>query len=335
MKYNDSIKQANKKMTLVVELLQKWSLPADPIHFAVSYAFVSKSYPAMNKSIFQQINANKTLDEFFIEDLYQRYILKQNEFREDIVSELDEVLAATQKNSNISVNSMQTFIKKLDSSVANIQSKDQQQIQLGVKQIKQAADTLKIQQQKLANQLLKVKKQSNSLRAELDEVRQKMFVDPLTGLYNRKAMGKHIDTWFKNEPNKQIAAIVMNVDNFDVFNQKFGLLIGNVVLSKVAQKISSYVNDSGFPVRTGGDEFFILLTDVQKSTAAEIADKIKNGIKKLCFKSSKTGVSLPKINISLAIDEIKNPENIDLIIQRSRQILQRKIEDDEQQIVIC
>jgi len=308
-------------MALSVDILQQWHLPSTPINFAVSYAYISKSNKLLTLAIEQYLKLNKRFDDFFINEMYKQHILGESAFREDIITDLDDVLDIVQKCSQSSAKTMTNFIQKLDTNVEYIESNNVQHRQRGINQLKDAALKMKHQQQLLAKQLLISKNQSTLLRKELDSVREKMFVDPLTGLYNRKAMNQHVDTWFKDDPEKQIAAIVINVDDFDGFNQRFGQLISNVVLSKVAQKVSSYVDDSGFPVRTSGDEFFILLPDMKKNIAHEIANKIQQGVDKLRFKSTKTGVSLPKLNISFAISEMNIQESVERFIHRSRTLI--------------
>ena len=52
------------------------------------------------------------------------------------------------------------------------------------------------------------------------------------------------------------------------------------------RKQGSYVGESGLPVRSAGDEFLILLPDVERNIAGEIAKKIKQGVEKLRFVNS-------------------------------------------------
>ncbi len=321
MKYNDSITQANRKMSLSVALLQQWRLPADPINFAICYAYISKTNKTLIKAINQQLKLNKPLDEFFLENIYRQYVLGQSNFRDGIITDLDDILGSVQDNCQHSANSVHQFIEKLDHNVDAIQSHDQQQVQRAVTQLQQASTTFKQQQLQLIKQLSVSNKQSSSLRKELDDVRKEIFLDPLTGLYNRKAMENHVEAWFSEDPNKQIAAIVISVNDFEQFNFRFGNLISNVILAKVAQKVSSYVDKSGFPVRSGGDEFLILLPDIKTTVASEIAEKIRHGVAKLRFRSTKTGISLPQISISLGISEMNIQENVEQFIHRARATL--------------
>ena len=111
---------------------------------------------------------------------------------------------------------------------------------------------------------------------------------------------------------------MISVDHFKTFSERFGALIGDVILSKIAKKVASYVDDSGLPVRSASDEFILLLPDVDGDIASEIAEKIKQGVAKLRFVSVQSGVRLPKMSISCGISEMKNQESLNKLISRSR-----------------
>jgi len=153
------------------------------------------------------------------------------------------------------------------------------------------------------------------------EARKDIYLDPVTGLHNIKSMSKHIDTWQSQDTEKLVSAIIISVDHFSQFSLQFGTLIGDVILSKIAKKISSYVDDSGLPVRSGHDEFIILIPDVDGGIANEIAEKIKQGIEKLRFVSVQSGVKLPQMNISFGISEMQNKEPVNQFMKRTRKAI--------------
>jgi len=131
-------------------------------------------------------------------------------------------------------------------------------------------------------------------------------------------MSKHLEAWFKEDPNKEIAAIVININQFSQITNKFGSLISDVLLTKIADKVASYVDDSGLPVRSAGDEFLILLPEVDNNMAEEIADKIRQGVEKMRFISSKSGIRLPKMTVSTDVNNFKSSENVNTIISNTR-----------------
>jgi len=335
MKYNDSISQANKKMTKTVILLQQWHLPATPTNYAIAYAYISKKNTELNTAIDDRLKRGKLLDEFFINDINQRYISPKEEFRTGIVDDIDEVVGHVSSNSKSSLASIDVFINEVDRSSKKISSDNQSIIRQGVEELKLAIKALQAKQNKLVTHLNTSKQHLMKVQKELQITQKKLFTDSLTGLFNRKAIENNIETWIKQDPDKQVAAIVINLDDAEKLKEKFGNLINNVVLSKVAQKVSSYVNNSGLPARTAGDEFIILLPDVDTGVAKEIAEKISNGVEKLRFKSTKNDINLPQVNISLAVEKMKLQESIDNLLQRARKALTSGDNIDDDDLIMC
>ncbi len=321
MKYHDSIEQAELKMNMAVKKLLLWHLPVSPINYAVSYEYINKKNLPLNAAIENQLSLGKKLDNFFIEENYRQFILGQSKLRDEIIDDLDEVVTNVEKNSQKSSSSINKLISNLDSNIAQLQSSDKQKIISAANSIHHASKTFKQHQQKLAEHIALTRKKTLALQVELKEARKEIYLDPLTGLYNRKALSKHLDLWLTEDPSQQVAAIVVSVDQLSSINKKFGHLISDVLLSKIANKVSSYVDDSGLPIRSGGDEFLILLPGVDKSSAREIADKIMQGVEKLRFVSSKSGVRLPQMTLSIEVENFNVAENANSILKKARSLL--------------
>jgi len=321
MTYHDSIKQADEKMKLSIKQLHQWNLPALPINYAVGYEYIIGKNAPLLAAIKQQLASGKALDNFFIDEIYRQFILGQSKFRDDIIDDVDDVLTFAHKNAQHSSKSTKQFLNAIDTNIKHINSSDQEKINASLTKIRHASEKFKKQQFQLQSQLQASQSHTQTLKIELEEMRKEIYLDPLTNLYNRKAMSQHLDAWLGEDPEKKVAAIVINIEHFSQFNQKFGPLISDILLSKVANKVSSYVDDSGLPVRTGGDEFIILLPDVEKNVADEIALKIRHGIQKLRFVSSKSGVRLPQLSVITGTNEFRVTESVKTIIQKSRQMI--------------
>lgn len=318
MKYQHSIQKAEKLLLLTINQLKSWQLAASPVNYSVGYEFVLQTNQALVGAIKYQLSTGKKLDDFYMEAVYQQFILGQSKFRDEIIDDLDGLLASIKKNSIRSRNSVNGFISEVDANLTDLKSGDEDKVTNACNNLTKATHQFKLQQQVLAKQLQEVEQNNQQLKNELEEVRQELYSDPLTGLHNRKAMSKHIEAWFKEDPNKDVAAIVINIDQYTQIAQRFGSLIGDVLLSKIASKIESYVDSSGLPIRTGGDEFLILLPDVDDNIAKEIGEKIRAGVSKLRFVSSRSGIRLPKMTISLGVNKFKVSQNINEVIDRTR-----------------
>jgi len=321
MKYHDSIEKAEQQMSMAVKKLQLWHLPASPINYAVSYEYITKKNTALNAAIESQLSLGKKLDDFFIEENYRLFILGQSKFRDEIIDELEDVVSSVENNSQKSSKSIENLISTLDNNITNIQSNDKKKVIAAANKIRQASQSFKLHQKKLAEHISYTRQKTIALQVELKEARKEIYMDPLTGLYNRKAMSKHLDIWLTEDPSRQVAAIVISVQQLAEINQQFGHLISDVLLSKIAGKVSSYVDDSGLPIRSGADEILILLPDVDNGSAIEIAEKIRLGVEKLRFISSKSGIRLPQMKLSIGVQHFNVAENANSIIKKTSRLL--------------
>lgn len=309
-------------MKLAVKQLHQWRLPVNPINYAVSYEYCKNSKPILTTSIKQILLSGKRLDSFFMERLFKEYLLEQSKFRDEIIADLSFLLTQAQKSFKQSNTFAQDLVDQIDVNIPALMSNNRNEVKTALSKLHQASTAFKKQQQALTEQLELSKLKAQSLEQELEEVRQEIYLDPVTSLYNHKAMAKHIDAWFKEDTQREISAIVISVNHFSEFSERFGGLIGDVILSKVAKKVASYVDDSGLPVRSANDEFIILLPDVDKDIAGEIAEKIKQGVEKIRFVSVQSGVRLPQMSISCGISEMTHKEPLNQFISRIRKTIE-------------
>ncbi|MBL4823450.1 MAG: diguanylate cyclase [Colwellia sp.] len=311
-------------MILAVAQLDQWRLPVNPINYAVSYEYCKNKKPILTASIKRLLLSGKNIDGFFMEQLYKEHLLEQSQFRDDIIADLAQLFTQIQDNCQQSTSGAQKFIEQLDNNIPALMSHEKSEVKRAIAQLHRAATAFKNQQQQLVEQLQQSQIQTKVLADELEEVRQEIYLDPVTGLFNGKGMSKHVDVWLSEDAERGIAAIVITVDHFAQFNERFGALIGDVILSKIAKKVASYVDDSGLPVRSANDEFIVLLPGVDIDIADEIAEKIKQGVEKIRFVSIQSGVRLPKMSISCGTSEIQDKEPLNQFIKRTRKIMQSK-----------
>ena len=107
--------------------------------------------------------------------------------------------------------------------------------------------------------------------------------DQLTGLFNRHYMQSYMHSVFNRAQRyrKKVALIFMDLDNFKHINDTLGHKAGDEVIKQTAERISSQLRGSDAAARTGGDEFTVLLENLEENSHAEIvASKIVNVFQK-------------------------------------------------------
>lgn len=113
--------------------------------------------------------------------------------------------------------------------------------------------------------------------AEMQKMSHLAQHDALTGLPNRMLLTERIthDIGMAKRHHKKIALLFVDLDHFKDINDSLGHTVGDHLLQDVADKISSCVRFTDTVSRYGGDEFVILLSEIDKrEDAAHIASKL-------------------------------------------------------------
>jgi len=101
--------------------------------------------------------------------------------------------------------------------------------------------------------------------------------DPLTGLANRRAIDAQLDALCEN--GDQFAVIMVDVDVFKAFNDRYGHVIGDDCLRRVAAMLrASLRNTSDQIARIGGEEFVVVLPQTSVENARIMAERMRHAV---------------------------------------------------------
>lgn len=165
----------------------------------------------------------------------------------------------------------------------------------------------------------KLKETTNELKRlnkELEEANHKLEIlsqtDGLTGIYNRSMFDKILKKEWKRckKHQKPIALIMIDIDFFKSFNDNYGHQAGDICLKQVAEVLSECterMND--FVVRYGGEEFAIILLDMDKESALELAHKMRNSVENMNIQHDYSSVS-DYVTISLGVYAVVPDEKL-------------------------
>lgn len=149
----------------------------------------------------------------------------------------------------------------------------------------------------IANLNLRVKLRDQSIR------------DSLTGLFNRHFMEISLEREVRRavRHKAQVAVFMLDVDHFKEFNDKYGHDAGDTVLREMAQMLRLCVRTEDVVCRYGGEEFLVILPEIDTATAWERAELIRKQVQTM--KVAHRGESLNAITVSIGI--ALYPENGD------------------------
>ncbi len=135
----------------------------------------------------------------------------------------------------------------------------------------------------------RVEERTQALRKEIvereriqDQLKHQVMHDALTGLPNRGYLRDRIDhvlALLKHTPKRQCALLYLDVDRFKIINDSLGHLAGDAVLVEVASRLASCVRHPDLVARLAGDEFAILLEQVeQPALALGVAQRVLDAL---------------------------------------------------------
>ncbi len=120
----------------------------------------------------------------------------------------------------------------------------------------------------------------------LHNIARSSVTDGLTGLYNQTYFKNTLETTIVNQRrsgDRQFALVLLDLDHFKQYNDRCGHLCGDEALRLCAGVITGALRDGDMAVRYGGEEFALLLPDVDRQTAYLVADRIRRDIEDFHF----------------------------------------------------
>lgn len=108
------------------------------------------------------------------------------------------------------------------------------------------------------------------LRRALVLAESRARLDSLTGLANSWAIEETYKTLVRENPDRPLVVAYFDLDRFKGVNDRWGHSVGDVVLRSVAHRLSASLGGFGTVARRGGDEFIVILPDVDLARASEL-----------------------------------------------------------------
>jgi diguanylate cyclase (GGDEF)-like protein len=131
-----------------------------------------------------------------------------------------------------------------------------------------------------------------TIRHREEKLKKLVIKDNLTSLYNRAYFffRLHSEIQRAKRYNRPLSLLIMDMDNFKQFNDRYGHLVGDQLLRALSNTILSTIRYSAgnpsyeldIPCRYGGDEFAIILPETTPANAAVAAERLRKEINVKC-----------------------------------------------------
>ena len=112
------------------------------------------------------------------------------------------------------------------------------------------------------------------------EARLLADLDSLTGLHNRRyfheTLAREVDRALRYQ--RRLSLVIVDVDGFKEINDRIGHLAGDAVLAEIADRIRQVVRSADIPCRVGGDEFAVIVPEVEVGQARQLVGRIQRAV---------------------------------------------------------
>lgn len=143
------------------------------------------------------------------------------------------------------------------------------------------------------------------LLLKLNDLNQRLSVDELTGVYNRRHMEEHLENYlnYAKTMGGDVGIAMIDVDHLKQINDTYGHVMGDAVIKKTAKLLQDNiaVSKSDFVARYGGDEFLVVCRNINAEVFERRLKEVNSRIAQTTLDGDSgitLGVSMGAVNLS-------------------------------------
>lgn len=286
-----------------------------PENYRVWYLYHAGTHAALRTEIDSRLAGSTRLDEAAMAGLHARHLAEEPQAAAlgEVASQLEVSLGAairliegaeadaTQYGSRLA-----DFSQALRGPPANLGN--------ALSRILTDTEELCRRSRALSQHLSERARETEALRAALEQAHTAAMTDALTGLPNRRAFGVALAGALAGPGPLSVA--LLDIDHFKKINDSQGHPAGDAVLRNLAQCIGDWLRETDHAARIGGEEFAVLLPRVGLEEAVRLAEQLRRAIAAERFLTA-DGKGRFNVSVSVGVAERQHGEGEAALIARA------------------
>lgn len=298
--------------------MQSHGIAPTPENYSVWFHYALGDNSELNHEIGTIISNNLGFTKENNSYLYHKYIIsnRNQKVLDDATANAQKILVEALRIVNDFSGETKSYNHDTDQYLENIAKEfgDNPDVKNVFKELIDATAKLRASGENISHKLEESTREINHLRKDLQQVTVEAQRDFLTGVYNRKSFERLIDEqmMISKENNLELCLLMIDVDHFKQFNDKFGHLLGDEVLKIVARTLTDTIKGRDVVARFGGEEFVVFLPETPIEGGVKVAEMIRTSIAGKALKRRDTGETFGSITVSLGVSRFR-PESDTLL----------------------
>lgn len=306
----------------VIPFMARHNIPVTPENYKVWFEYHFGGNEELERDIGEKKARGIPLDKELTEHLYDEYFgdKKKKEVLSLIQEEAKKMLSAVIENVLANIKNQTEFHNKLKKHSAVLHNaREVDQLTEVIERIIEDANTLEKSNLGLQKKLESTTVEAENLRKLIEKKEIELLIDPLTGLYNRRGLDKHLQELYDayQKSGAVFSAIMLDIDFFTQFNNSYGHAIGDQALQVVSATLKEVTKGMDYAARYGGEEFTILLPMTPLPKGILVAEHVRKAVFEKKLKLRRTGESLGSLSISLGVAQISNKDTAESVVERA------------------
>lgn len=305
----------DKLSAQALAFLRERNIAPLPMAYAVAYTMMTEPESELTHAVSRLIAAGK-LDESCFRTLFRQYI---DAGSQDLVGETSEVLAGQLEESSRllqdsaqATNRFSTSVSELQSGIDEMQAPSKDQISSLLENLRTLTAEMGTTNSEIAAALRKTQSQVEGIRESFQRAIEEARTDALTQIANRKSFDEALARDVSRASRRgtmPLSLLVLDIDHFKAFNDRYGHPIGDGVIKHVAKMLQESVRQGDIPARIGGEEFAVILSNADPAVAANVAERIRQKISERNLVRRSTNETIGTVTVSVGVATYVAAEN--------------------------
>lgn len=320
MPYSEDYMEVSSIAQSVVSLLASREIAATPSNYSLFFRYMRGTEQDLIASIDTYMQSGVTFDDDILNELKIEFpdpeITKAVEKNQSSVSKVITEMFHRISDYSGETGKLSDSIKKNASKLSEESTVDEITSVVGT--IINDAEEFEEFNSTFQSEIDEITQELSTLKKEYAQMKTVSLTDELTQVANRRALDQQLSSLLEHchkDEMKSLSLLMIDIDHFKKFNDTFGHLTGDKVLTYVAQRVKKMIKGQDFLGRFGGEEFVVLLPETRLAQATQVATHIQNYFNTTNLTGSKQ--NLGKITVSIGVTEYQKSDSSESIIERA------------------